>query len=313
MLGPAEDALADADAPLPPAQRERVEVVHRNGAAAAEARQHAAGLLAAGVGPRRAAASSRSTWPRYTAELAGMFAAAAERAGLRLVVDCAAAAAAGLRRPRDVGEDRAQPAVQRVEVHVRRRRSRSGSRHVDGAAELERHRHRRRHRRRPSRRTCSSGSTASSARAPAPTRAPASAWRWSPSWPRCTAARSACAARRASAARSRSRLPFGDRAPAAGRSSAAGAVARSADAADRAAAGFLAEVERWLDRRRPAPARRPARPTAPRVLVVDDNADMRDYVRRLLAGRLPGRAGARDGAAALRRPRDARPTWSSPT
>ena len=30
LLGPAEDALADAAAPLPPAQRERVEVIHRN-------------------------------------------------------------------------------------------------------------------------------------------------------------------------------------------------------------------------------------------------------------------------------------------
>ncbi len=30
LLGPAEDALADRDEPLPAAQRERVEVVHRN-------------------------------------------------------------------------------------------------------------------------------------------------------------------------------------------------------------------------------------------------------------------------------------------
>ena len=44
-----------------------------------------------------------------------------ERAGLRLVVDCPPLARAGVRRPRHVGEDRPQPALQRVQVHVRGR------------------------------------------------------------------------------------------------------------------------------------------------------------------------------------------------
>ncbi len=30
MLGPAEDALADPEDPLPPRQRERIDIVHRN-------------------------------------------------------------------------------------------------------------------------------------------------------------------------------------------------------------------------------------------------------------------------------------------
>ena len=43
------------------------------------------------------------------------------------------------------------------------------------------------------------------------------------------------------------------------------------------------------------------RRTAPRVLVVDDNADMREYVAGLLADELPGRARPRDGVDGARR------------
>ena len=61
LLGPAEDALIDPDVPLPDAQRQRVEVDQPQRPAAAQARQHAAGLLAPGVRPRQRAATSRST------------------------------------------------------------------------------------------------------------------------------------------------------------------------------------------------------------------------------------------------------------
>ena len=102
-----------------------------------------------------------------------------------------AARRAGLRRPRHVGEDRPQPALERVQVHASRARSRSRCAPARPARlELTRARHRHRHPGRASCRACSSASTASRARARARTRAPASAWRWCRSWCGCTAARS---------------------------------------------------------------------------------------------------------------------------
>ncbi|WP_433044201.1 SpoIIE family protein phosphatase [Dactylosporangium sp. CS-033363] len=87
LLGPAEDALADQAEPLPTAQRGRVEVVRRNAErmlklvnALLDFSQLESGRLE----PHREALDL----PRLTAELAGMFAPAAERAGLRLEIDC---------------------------------------------------------------------------------------------------------------------------------------------------------------------------------------------------------------------------------
>ena len=52
------------------------------------------------------------------------------------------------------------------------------------------------------------------------------------------------------------------------------------------AQGFLAEATHWVDgdagRRARRRGRRTAGPTTPRVLVVDDNADIREYVAGLL-------------------------------
>ena len=48
-----------------------------------------------------------------------------------------------------------------------------------------------------------------------------------------------------------------------------------------------------------------------RVLLADDNADMRDYVRRLLGAALGRSSAVADGdGGAGRRPRASRPTWS---
>ncbi len=58
-----------------------------------------------------------------------------------------------------------------------------------------------------------------------------------------------------------------------------------------------------------APLALPAAPPRGRVLVADDNADMRDYVRRLLAGHGFAVTVAADGVAALRRRARRRPTW----
>ncbi|WP_121192173.1 SpoIIE family protein phosphatase [Motilibacter peucedani] len=90
-------------------------------------------------------------------------------------------------------------------------------------------------------------------------------------------------------------------------------------AAERSARGFLAEALRWLDARDDSsagggatPGRdRPRTPdtesgTRPRVLVADDNADMRDYMARLLAPD-HGVLVAEDGAAALGLARQAAP------
>jgi signal transduction histidine kinase/DNA-binding response OmpR family regulator len=58
-------------------------------------------------------------------------------------------------------------------------------------------------------------------------------------------------------------------------------MARHIDVA-RKADGYLAEAVRWLDRTDSTPSQRTG--DRPRVLVVDDNADMRDYVGGLLDG-----------------------------
>ncbi|NUR10098.1 MAG: SpoIIE family protein phosphatase [Nocardioidaceae bacterium] len=51
-----------------------------------------------------------------------------------------------------------------------------------------------------------------------------------------------------------------------------------------AAEGFLAEAAHWVgDERQPAERRTPAAADAPRVIVVDDNADIREYVAGLLS------------------------------
>jgi signal transduction histidine kinase/DNA-binding response OmpR family regulator/serine phosphatase RsbU (regulator of sigma subunit)/anti-sigma regulatory factor (Ser/Thr protein kinase) len=87
LLGPAEDALADDTAPLPTEQRDRVEMVHRNGQrlltlvnSLLDFSQLASGDAAGRFEPVELG--------RYTSELAAMFATATQRAGLQLTVDC---------------------------------------------------------------------------------------------------------------------------------------------------------------------------------------------------------------------------------
>ena len=82
-----------------------------------------------------------------------------------------------------------------------------------------------------------------------------------------------------------------------------------------AAAGDEADAEPVAAR---TPARsRPGRPrrrrTRPRVLLADDNADMRDYVRRLLAGRYDVERRAATARRRWRRRAASRPIWCSPT
>ncbi|HEX5501786.1 MAG TPA: ATP-binding protein [Thermomicrobiales bacterium] len=86
-LGPVEDALADAAHPLPAAQRERLEIVQRNHLrllklvnSLLDFSRLEAGRIQASYEPTDLAAT--------TAELASVFRSAIERAGLRLVVAC---------------------------------------------------------------------------------------------------------------------------------------------------------------------------------------------------------------------------------
>jgi PAS domain S-box-containing protein len=77
-----------------------------------------------------------------------------------------------------------------------------------------------------------------------------------------------------------------------------GAPRKLASTASRSDA-YLDEAERWMPAEEIAPAPSPARTgSAARILLADDNADMRDYVRRLLAATYEVEAVA-DGAAAL--------------
>jgi PAS domain S-box-containing protein len=89
MLGPLEDLLQRSNAELPPTVRGHVELAHRNCRrllrlvnSLLEFSRIEAGRMRAAYRPTDLAA--------YTAELAGLFRSAMERGGLRLVVDCPA-------------------------------------------------------------------------------------------------------------------------------------------------------------------------------------------------------------------------------
>jgi PAS domain S-box-containing protein len=87
MLGPIEEALNDRGTPLPPQHRERLEVVQRNGLrlqklvnTLLDFSRIEAGRIEAVCEPTDLAA--------FTAELASVFRSAIERANLRLTIDC---------------------------------------------------------------------------------------------------------------------------------------------------------------------------------------------------------------------------------
>jgi PAS domain S-box-containing protein len=89
LLGPAADALADSRQPLPPAQRGRVEVVQRNAERLLKLVNTLLDFSRLESGQVRAHFEPLDL-ARYTAELAAMFETAMSRAGLTLTVDCAA-------------------------------------------------------------------------------------------------------------------------------------------------------------------------------------------------------------------------------
>jgi PAS domain S-box-containing protein len=88
LLGPASDGLSDTAEPLPPAQLTRMEVIQRNGERLLKLVNTLldfSRLESGRVEPR----FEPLDLARYTAELAGMFESAMHRAGLELVLDCA--------------------------------------------------------------------------------------------------------------------------------------------------------------------------------------------------------------------------------
>ncbi|WP_257457947.1 ATP-binding protein [Archangium lipolyticum] len=87
LLGPVEEGLMDAEQPLPPRQRERQEAVHRNGLRLLKLVNTLLDFSRLEAG--RVQASFRPTdLSALTEDLASTFRSTLERAGLRLVVDC---------------------------------------------------------------------------------------------------------------------------------------------------------------------------------------------------------------------------------
>src|SRR5262249_16825546 len=87
LVGPIQDGIADQEAPLPPVQRERQKIAHRNALrllrmvnTLLDFSRIEAGRLDANYEPPDLAT--------LTAELASVFRSAVEKAGLELIVDC---------------------------------------------------------------------------------------------------------------------------------------------------------------------------------------------------------------------------------
>ncbi|WP_231925044.1 ATP-binding protein [Micromonospora purpureochromogenes] len=87
MLGPLTDALADERHPLPPEQRDRVDTARRNATRLLTLVNSLLTFSSLEAGRARSRARQVDL-PKLTAELAGVFRSAVERAGLRLEVDC---------------------------------------------------------------------------------------------------------------------------------------------------------------------------------------------------------------------------------
>ena len=99
-------------------------MVHRNGLRLLKLVNTLLDFSRIEAGRVRAALPSRPTSPP-TPRISPALPLGLRARRTRLVVDCRAAAAAGLCRSRHVGEDRPQPALQRVQVHASTARSRS--------------------------------------------------------------------------------------------------------------------------------------------------------------------------------------------
>jgi signal transduction histidine kinase len=87
MLGPVEDELAESESPLPPARRERLETAHRNTLRLLKLVNALLDFSRIEAG-RIQASYEMTDLAVYTGELASVFRSAVEKAGLTLTVDC---------------------------------------------------------------------------------------------------------------------------------------------------------------------------------------------------------------------------------
>jgi signal transduction histidine kinase len=87
MLGPIEDELAECDAPLPAARRERLETAHRNSLRLLKLVNTLLDFSRIEAG-RTQASYEPTDLASYTMELSSVFRSATEKAGLSLVIDC---------------------------------------------------------------------------------------------------------------------------------------------------------------------------------------------------------------------------------
>ena len=321
MLGPVEDLLARSrHRPVARRQRSQLEVVNRNGLrllrlvnTLLDFSRIEAGRVRAVYEPTDLAA--------FTADLASNFRSAVREGRAATVGGLPAAGRAGVRGPGDVGEGRPQPPLQRLQVHLRRRDRRlpAAGRAMPpncGCGTPARAS--------PPRRCpgCSSASTGSRTHGAAPTKAAASAWRWCRSWSSCTAAPSPPRASSAQGTTFTVTVPLGSAHLPPDQIGDGRSLASTGDGGQpltsrRRCGGSptthgtrtkAAPNCRPTHEPLPTPYRRPQPDEAdrPRVLVADDNADMRQYVARLLAEQYRVEA-VPDGEAALAAARRRRP------
>jgi signal transduction histidine kinase len=88
MLGPLEDELAEHSSPLPQARRERIETAHRNSLRLLKLVNTLLDFSRIEAG-RSQASYEATDLAAYTGELASVFRSAIEKAGLKLTIDCA--------------------------------------------------------------------------------------------------------------------------------------------------------------------------------------------------------------------------------
>jgi PAS domain S-box-containing protein len=279
LLGPIHEALSDPAADLPPAHRDRLEAAHRNALRLLKLTNTL--LDFARIEAGRAQASYEPVdLCTLTLDLAGVFRSAIEKAGLRFVVDCAPSP-----DPHWVDRDMWEKIVLNLlsnafkftfegEIAVRLHYS-------DGAAELEvrdtgsgipademPNLFKRFHRIRGARSRSHEGSGIGLALIQELVRLHGGAVRAESVVGKGTSFRVTIPA-------GKDHLPP-DRIQA----------ARTGSSTALGGAPFLEEALQWLPERQPVPIREAPGPNAVpagRVLVADDNADMRDYVARILS------------------------------